>query len=508
MSSKQIKTIDLYRLLNPLVFSLFILFLSNAGRATGKVFAMQTFQEISSFPSFRYSITEGPILLIHPVSQTECYYRTVSFFVKASGENLRYAWERKLPGGEFALIPEGDIKVTYPSPGFITIKDVGTAANPDGTEFRAIVSDGSSSVVSQSAVLTINRITGVLASTDPSNATSIQLCAGSEFSWSVITNYPENVTSYQWMKYHGPNDWRPVLDDECISGSQTGQIHFSGVRSDHSGRYYVSIHFRSSAEAGCTVSSQSNFSRQIEVYIPPAMELACPITEPYYPPNDTGYYLGDFSVVAINECGPVELVYIIDNVAIEFPYLFESGTTSVEVFARDIPEKGLLCSYSVNVGDQSPPDFQVPEEPYRFCQTLPELVVFGEFGIVLESKYNDVILNGPELSVFDLDPTVFAWNDNLCPVDELVLHWIIEFSTVADPLNPDLAVNANPVSGTGQPSESNMEICLPGGSAGTGMTGHIISYWMEDCHGNISDSKCVPIIILSRPGIVMSTGYP
>lgn len=508
MSSKKIKTFDLHPLYNPLVYTIVTLFVYNAGNVKGNDFAGQISQVFCPYTSLLYAATEGPTILIHPVSQTECYYRTISFFVKASGENLQFAWERKLPGGEFSIIPEGDLKVSYPSPGYITIRDVGTAANPDGTEYRSVVSDGSSLVVSQPAVLTINRITGVLSSTDPPNATSIRLCAGSEFSWRVVTNYPENVTSYQWMKYHGPNDWRPLFDDEFIKGSQTEELQFSSVRTHHSGRYYVSIRFRSSAETGCTVSSQSNFNRQIEVYIPPEMVLACPVTEPYYPPNDSGFFLGDFRVEATNECGPIEMIYIVDNVEIEMPYVFGLGTTAVEVFARDIPEMGLLCTYTVNVGDQSPPDFQVPGDPYRFCQTLPELVCFGDFGIELESKYEDVFLQGPELSVFDLDPTVFGWSDNLCPVEDLILHWEIEFSAIRDPSDPDLVEPKEPVTGTGQPSESNMEICLPGGPAGSLMTMHTIRYWLEDCHGVISDAKSVPIIIFSRPGIVMSTGYP
>ena len=508
MLSKKIKIFDLHPLYNPLVYAIVTLFVYNAGSVKGNDYAGQISQAFWPFTSFLYVATEGPTILIHPVSQTECYYRTISFFVKASGENLRFAWERKLPGGDFYLIPEGDLKVSFPSPGYITIKDVGTAANPDGTEYRAVVSDGSLSVVSQPAVLTINRITGVLASTDPPNATSIRLCAGTEFSWKVNTNYPENVTGYQWMKYHGLNDWRPVVDDEFITGSQTGQLHFNRIIPYHSGRYYVSIRFRSSAVTGCTVSSQSSFNRQIEVYVPPEMALACPVIETYYPPNDSGFYLGDFPVEATNECGPIKMVYIVENVEIEMPYLFESGTTIVEVFARDIPEMGLLCTYTVNVGDQTPPDFQVPGDPYRFCQTLPELVCYGDFGIELESKYNDVVLQGPELSVFDLDPTVFGWSDNLCPIDELILHWAIEFSAIEDPSNPDLLEPKEPVSGTGQPSLSIKDLCLPGGPEGSPMTVHAIRYWLEDCHGIISDAKSVPIIIFSRPGIVMSTGYP
>lgn len=455
-----------------------------------------------------HSPIEDLSILIHPVSQTECYYRTVSFFVKASGENLHFAWERKLPGKSFVLIPDGDVKVSYPSPGYITIKDVGTSANPDGTEYRVIVSDGSSSVVSQSATLTINRITGIYASTSPANSTQIRLCAGSDFSWSVITNYPENVTGYQWMKYFGPNDWRPVVDDECISGSQTDMLHFNGIRTENSGRYYVSIRFKSSAVSGCTVSSQSNYNRQIEVFVPSDLVYDCPLPELYYPANDSGYYLGDLQVEAISECGPVVLNYIVGNENIAFPYRFESGSTSVSVIVPSLPEIGTLCSFIVNVGDYGPPDFEVSLQPLSFCQSLPEYVAFGEIGIELDPGLNDIILKGPELAVFDLDPHTFKWNDRMCLLEELKLHWVIEFSGVEDPLDADQIRQFDPVSGTGQPGTSNLEICLPGRPAGSGKVEHLISYWLEDCHGIKSDLKSVPIIIFSRPEIVLSTGNP
>lgn len=508
MSNHLTKKYGCRNLIRLLPFTLVALFLLRAGSALGIGMAELIIIHRSAIPSLINSSAESPEFVIHPVSQTECYYRTVTFFAKATGENLKYVWERKLPGQEFIIIPIGDNKVSYPSSGSITIRDVGTAANPDGTEFRAIVSDGTSSVVSQSATLTINRITGVLASTNPANATQIQQCAGSDFSWTVVTNYPENVVGYQWMKYYGPNDWRPVFDDDCISGSQTERLQFNGIRTDCSGRYYVSIRFRSSADAGCTVSSQSSFNRQIEVYDPQNLELTCPVPEPFYLPDQSGFYSGDFYADAFSECGPLKLIYYIEDEEINFPYLFGIGSTIVTVVAPALPGLGNLCQYEVVVGDPQPPTFIVPDQPFRFCQSFPEHVVYDEFGIKIDPEHDQVILKGTELALFDLDPDTYFWEDDLCPQDDLILHWSIEFSAVADPLNPGQVKQAESIFGLGQPSASSLEICIPGSAPGNGWTEHTINYWLVDCHGMKSDIKSVSILVYSRPGIVLSTGYP
>jgi hypothetical protein len=213
------------------------------------------------------TVYEQPAIVVHPASQTDCYERTVDFNVTATGSGLTYQWMRKRPSidPDYVNISGSDPNVDVSIPGTLKLSSVGDLTNnPDGTKYIVIVTNGHCSTESNSTILTVNKIISVANPTVDPDATAVTLCSFSNFSYTVTSNHPENIISYQWMKWSNPDNWDPIVDGGAISGTQTATLEFNNTTVNESGKYKVTIKFLSSSVSGCTATSD-NFNRTLTI---------------------------------------------------------------------------------------------------------------------------------------------------------------------------------------------------------------------------------------------------
>jgi hypothetical protein len=84
----------------------------------------------------------------------------------------------------------------------------------------------------------------------------------------------------------------------------------------------------------------------------------------------------------------------------------------------------------------------------------------------------------------------------------MVIHWRIDFMPTPNPLPPYSLVNTPSISGTGQPSAYGTNIQLPGDGVTFLDVIHTITYWIVDCHNNITAETTVNITIKPRPNVI------
>jgi hypothetical protein len=189
-------------------------------------------------PANSLLVAVNPDLAIvgHPVNQSDCFNSMVAFSISISGGSppVGYTWQRKRPTDPGFTNIVGDPDITYSS-GTINVNQIGSANNPNGTQYRVVVTDAASATfTSNAATLTVNRI---LALTPVSPTTTI--CEGEDASFSGTTE-GETPVSYQWKKYPGGTN---VIDGGSVSGATTTTLNFSNATPSDAGEYRLSVTF-------------------------------------------------------------------------------------------------------------------------------------------------------------------------------------------------------------------------------------------------------------------------
>ncbi len=213
------------------------------------------------------SVYEQPSIAVQPVDMTDCYERIVEFNVTASGAGLSYIWYRYRPGDDidFVALNGTEQNVDVSTPGVLRLTNVGdNNNNSDGTQYKVLVTSGHCDEESDVVQLSVNRITKVEGSGAASNSTSVTLCSGSNFSYTVETNHPENIVSYQWKKKESSGNWESVVNGSVISGAKTATLVFTNATEDESGEYKVTVEFDATSSADCSVTSD-NFNRELTI---------------------------------------------------------------------------------------------------------------------------------------------------------------------------------------------------------------------------------------------------
>lgn len=221
-----------------------------------------------------------PNITTQPINQLDCEERSVSFKVVATGTGLTYTWQRKLPGGSFITIPAGQASVKYsPDRATVTIENVGSTQDPNGTQYQVVVSNGTCSVTSSVATLSVNEITNITSpSLTPSQSVmDITLCNGANYSYTVLTSYPSNVVSYQWKSSVTSGVWNNVVDGAHFSGATSATLNITNGTPAESAEYRVYITFDSSG-ADCNVSSDSR-TRKL-TFLPLLLTPEATVTQP------------------------------------------------------------------------------------------------------------------------------------------------------------------------------------------------------------------------------------
>jgi len=165
-----------------------------------------------------------------PLDQTDCYGNTVEFSVELSEAvgNVFYQWQSRPPGGSF-------IDISGETSASLTIHDIGVnGLNIDGTEYRVLITDDCGTLTSESALLSINTVTGL------SGSVNLTICSGQGTTYSVSTH--GSVVGYQWAFYDG-TAWQPLSDEGAFSGTTSNQLTISDATIAETGSYRVSVTF-------------------------------------------------------------------------------------------------------------------------------------------------------------------------------------------------------------------------------------------------------------------------
>lgn len=201
-----------------------------------------------------------PVIATQPVNQLDCEGSSVKFKVVASGTGLSYTWQRKKPSDvAFVTIPAGETNTTYPTPNEIQLVNVGSAQYPNGTQFQVVVSNGTCTVVSSIATLSVNEITGINspALTPSQSVNNVTLCYGSNYSYTATISNPSNGTvSYQWKSQVASGSWNNVVDGLHFSGATTPTLNIIDGTPAESAKYRVDIVYNRTGGT-CSVSSFS-----------------------------------------------------------------------------------------------------------------------------------------------------------------------------------------------------------------------------------------------------------
>ncbi|MFM9826397.1 T9SS type A sorting domain-containing protein, partial [Flavobacterium sp.] len=195
-----------------------------------------------------------PIITTQPINQLDCEGASVNFKVIASGTALTYVWQYKKSGdSSFTNIISNLTNVDNYDTNIITIRNVGSAQFPNGTQFQVIVTNSSGcSVTSTAATLTVNGIIDILP-----KETTVTQCYGTNYSYTVSTSYPTNVVSYQWKSSIASGSWNPVVDGAHFSvANNTPTLTIINGTPAESAEYRVYIKFTSSS-GDCIVDSAS-----------------------------------------------------------------------------------------------------------------------------------------------------------------------------------------------------------------------------------------------------------
>ena len=188
--------------------------------------------------------------------------------------------------------------------------------------------------------------------------------------------------------------------------------------------------------------------------------------------------------------------------------IFPLGLTTIEWRAEN--EAGFdTCSHWIHVIDTIPPtftskDFEDCVDPLHWATydpTSPNPIV-NHIDPNLDKypspDFRTLPAGSTELDITDLD-------DNCCDPATITINWRIDFTDVTHPVTG--ATLSHPsVSGTGQPSTYGSDIQLWGDGVTFYSVTHTITYWVEDCNGNISDEQEQDIVITPRPQIIKVTG--
>ncbi|MFY7911528.1 MAG: T9SS type A sorting domain-containing protein, partial [Emticicia sp.] len=142
------------------------------------------------------TVNAYPSITTHPKNDADCNGNSVSFSVTASSVS-GYQWQRKVPNGTFMDIPNA-ISNT------LTVSNVGSSTDPNQTEYRVVLSNGTCSVTSTAAVLTVNSVVGSLADQT--------ICDGANASFNLNNVVVSgNIQGYQWQKRIGTSGtWNDI----------------------------------------------------------------------------------------------------------------------------------------------------------------------------------------------------------------------------------------------------------------------------------------------------------
>ena len=209
-----------------------------------------TYQEVES-SAFASTLR----ISVQPVDQTDCKGNKITFSVITEGGDgmIHYLWKRKRPE-DVAFASFGAKDSTK-----LPVYNIGVGSeSPGGTQYQVVVGDQKDTLTSGIAVLTVNEITGIA----PTGMANYTVNQGENLWFKVLTS--GNVPSaYQWIKKYGSNDWRDLIDNATISGSESEQLSLTKILLADSGIYKLRVTFPTINGNQCVETS--TITRKIKV---------------------------------------------------------------------------------------------------------------------------------------------------------------------------------------------------------------------------------------------------
>ncbi len=246
------------------------------------------------------------------------------------------------------------------------------------------------------------------------------------------------------------------------------------------------------------------FDADFIVNVPPAVDISCP-TDPNIPACtsqtdiEAAYNAWIAGFTFSGGCSST------DNVD-EIPALpadaYDNGADLTFTYVVTDLCDTLSCTAIFTVEpDTVAPTFTA--QPYQNCVDPLHWAVYDELNPTPVAGHVDPNLNKSPVDYRTmyagdtfLDLTDLA--DNCCATDELTINWRIDFADTPDPIT-GAPVSHPSISGTGQPSTYGSDILLWGDGVTFNTVYHTITYWVEDCHENVSEEVEETITIRPRP---------
>ena len=185
-------------------------------------------------------------------------------------------------------------------------------------------------------------------------------------------------------------------------------------------------------------------------------------------------------------------------------YDFPLGTTTIEWIAENISGADT-CSHTITVIDTIPPTFV--SAPIENCVDLLYFALYNTSNPNPNVGVDPNLAKNPSPDYYtfkngDTSLDITDLQDNCCNQEDMTINWQIDFADTPDPLNPTgPALSHASISGTGQPSDYGSDMLFPGDGVYFNTVTHTITFWVEDCNGNISNTQVQNIVITPRPQI-------
>jgi hypothetical protein len=215
----------------------------------------QTIGECQS-PKIKIMATLYPVLSViqQPSDQINCEGNMVTFKTTAEGAGkLAYQWQRKRPGeNEFVLLTDEMPNIKFSNTSGLKVYSTGNNENPDLSQYRCIITDSVSQIITAAAIVKVNGLTG--------NFPDFIICTGKSFSLDLKNHFivTGSVKSYQWQyRYGSADEWQNMKNDDNISGAQTDKLIYKEIRSWDAPRYRCQVIF-SSEGLECTENTDQS----------------------------------------------------------------------------------------------------------------------------------------------------------------------------------------------------------------------------------------------------------
>jgi len=227
-----------------------------------------------------------------------------------------------------------------------------------------------------------------------------------------------------------------------------------------------------------------------EVVVTPAPVLTCPDNIFQY--TDPGLCSAAITIIQATATSSSVTITGLRSDGLPLTDPYPAGITTITWTASNA-SGSVSCNQTVTVTDNEPPTFDVPL-PISEC-------VESIFTAIYDPATIDINPDRPEYFIFSNGSTALnltGLTDNCCAVIDLMINWRIDF----------FGGSPASITGTGQPSLYG-EIQFPGDLPPyDDNLIHTITYWVEDCNGNVSDEQMVNITIKPRPNLIKTTMSP